>query len=228
MRRSSSSFWLLLMLPPLFFLLNVVVFSVYFGVSGEYAAEQISSEVNRNVPFLLLISQLEMLGLLLYYARRGEVNLVESTFASGRFKGDVLRGVLLGLFLAAFYKFVIADVLIYLQGRVGDYVPEDSLNDLKSNLFVFGVANVVLAPFVEENIYRNLALVSLQSRYGDFRAIVISSIFFGLLHWLGGVWYMLATTLFVGFPFAVIALKRRSLLLVFVAHLTLNFVEFVM
>ena len=52
-------------------------------------------------------------------------------------------------------------------------------------------------------------------------------IMFGLLHWVGGLWYMLMTGILVGLPFALIAVKRKNILWVFIAHLTLNLIEFI-
>ncbi len=228
MKKNKFNLWSLLILPPVFFLLNVVAFTIYFGAISQYTNEQISSKINENIPLLLLISQIEMLSLLLYYAKQMKINILKDTFVSDRFKRDIITGLFLGLFLALLYKFIVADFIIYLQNSIGDYVPKSSLSSLKGNLIVFGIANIILAPFVEENIYRNLALTNLQSKYGDYNAIIISSVFFGLLHWLGGVWYMLVTMFFIGLPFAIIMLKRKRLLMVFITHLTLNFIEFMM
>jgi len=228
MKKNKLNIWLLLILPPLFFLINIVVFTVYFGTSGQYTDEQITRKISENIPLLLLISQVEMLGILLYYSKRININILNDTFTSNRLKRDIISGLFLGLFIALLYKFVISDFLIHLQSNIGDYVPKGSLSSLKGNLIIFGIANIILAPFVEENIYRNIALIKLQSKYGNYGAILISSVFFGILHWLGGFWYMLATLFFVGIPFAIISLKRKNILLVFIAHLTLNILEFIM
>ena len=228
MKKESINIWLLLILPAVFFLINIVAFSFYFGAGTQYTNEQISGKINENIPLLLLITQIEILGLLLHCSKRFEINVFKSTFVSDKFQIDIIAGIFLGLFIALLYKFLIMDFLIYLQSNIGDYVPKGSLVNLKNNLIIFGTANIILAPFVEENIYRNLAIVKLQSKYGNYGAVLISSIFFGLLHWLGGFWYMLATLLFVGIPFALISIKRKNIFLVFIAHLTLNFVEFIM
>jgi len=228
MNKIKLNTWSLLILPPLFFLINILISSIYYGVSGQYTDEQISGIINENIPLLLLISQIEMLGILLYYSKQNDRNILKETFTSNRVKEDIISGVFLGLFIALLYKFIISDFIIYLQNSIGDYVPKGSLNSLKGNLFIFGIANIILAPFVEENIYRNITLFKFQSKYGNYVAIIISSVFFGILHWLGGFWYMLATLFFIGIPFAIISVKRRNILLVFIAHLTLNILEFIM
>ncbi len=228
MQKKEYSIWGLLIFPPLFFLINIVVFSLYFGANGVFTNEEISNRINDNIPILLLLSQTQMYLLALIYAKQFKVHIFKATFKSDKYKRDIILGLFIGITIALLYKFVVADLLVLLQNSIGDYVPTNSLNNLKQNLLIFGISNVILAPFVEENIYRNIALGKLQSKYGNYWAIIISSIFFGLLHWLGGLWYMLATLLFVGIPFAIISVKRKSIFLVYIAHLTLNFLEFLM
>ena len=227
MKKKMYFIWGLLIFPPLLFLINIVLFSIYFSASGELTNAEISNKINDNISILLLVSQSQMFLLILIYAKKLNINIFEASFKSDNYKSDITIGIFIGITIALLYKFVITDLLIHLQSSIGDYVPANSLSNLKQNLIVFGIANVILAPFVEENIYRNLSLSKLQSRYGNFKAILISSVFFGLLHWLGGFWYMLITFLFVGIPFALISIKRKNILLVFIAHLTLNFFELI-
>jgi len=47
-------------------------------------------------------------------------------------------------------------------------------------LLPFFVANVLLAPWVEESIYRGYAITRLRSRYNMAVAIILSCFFFGL------------------------------------------------
>ena len=55
----------------------------------------------------------------------------------------------------------------------------------------FFIADVLLAPFVEESIYRGWATSRLLTRLGLFPTVVIGCSAFGLFHWAGGVWYVL-------------------------------------
>jgi hypothetical protein len=49
---------------------------------------------------------------------------------------------------------------------------------------------------------------------------------FGVLHWTGGLWYMVLTGLVAGGSFTALALWRGGLVAPFAAHLTLNMIEF--
>ena len=118
--------------------------------------------------------------------------------------------------------------MTWLQRNVGDYVPPGELTGaLGAALVPFFLANVLLAPFVEESLYRGYALDRLQQRYGLALAIVITCAFFGLLHWAGGFWYILLTGFVAGGLFAGLRVWRRTLIAPFAAHLVLNILEFV-
>jgi len=98
---------------------------------------------------------------------------------------------------------------------------------LGAALVPFFLANVLLAPFVEESLYRGYALDRLRQRYGLALAVVITCALFGLLHWAGGFWYILLTGFVAGGLFAGLRLWRRTLIAPFAAHLALNVLEFV-
>jgi hypothetical protein len=89
------------------------------------------------------------------------------------------------------------------------------------------VANVLLAPFFEESLYRGYAQDRLQRRYGLPIAIVISCTLFGLLQWAGGLWYIVLTGIVAGGLFVGLRVWRRTLVAPFAAHLVLNILEFI-
>jgi membrane protease YdiL (CAAX protease family) len=121
---------------------------------------------------------------------------------------------------------VIEPLLSTLQSTAGDYVPAGSLFPaLGAAIVPFAIADVLLAPFVEENIYRGYGMMKLLPRFGAMGAVILSSLFFGLLHWSGGFWYILTTGIIVGIPLAILRLQRGNILLAFGAHLALNLVE---
>jgi len=141
---------------------------------------------------------------------------------------EVLIGVVPGAVLAVLYFTVLSPFITWLQSNVGDYVPTGELTGaLGAALVPFFLANVLLAPFVEESLYRGYALDRLQERYGLALAVVISCAFFGLLHWAGGLWYILLTGFVAGGLFAGLRVWRRTLIAPFAAHLALNILEFV-
>jgi membrane protease YdiL (CAAX protease family) len=139
-----------------------------------------------------------------------------------------LGGVLTGAIIAILYIYLFSPLQTYLQINIGDYVPAgETMTSLGKQTIPFFIANVLLAPFVEESLYRNYSLTRFLENYSQIKSIIMTVIMFGLLHWVGGLWYMLMTGIIVGLPFALIAVKRKNILWVFIAHLTLNFIEFI-
>jgi len=139
---------------------------------------------------------------------------------------ELALGLIIGAPLGVLWIYVIEPVLSTIQGTVGDYVPAGSLFPaLGAAIIPFAIADVLLAPFVEENIYRAYGMTKLLPRFGAMGAVLLSSLFFGLLHWSGGFWYILTTALLVGIPFAILRNQRGNILVPFAAHFALNLVE---
>ncbi|MFN7985092.1 MAG: CPBP family intramembrane glutamic endopeptidase [Vicinamibacterales bacterium] len=141
---------------------------------------------------------------------------------------DLITGGVAGMLVGVAYVRWLAPFHELLQRSFGDYVPPGSvLPTISNSLGVFFVANLVLAPFVEETIYRGIALPLLKERYGARVAIPIVCVFFGLLHWAGGIWYIALTGLVAGALFATLFIWGGGIYAPFAAHLALNIVEFV-
>jgi len=143
---------------------------------------------------------------------------------------EIVLGIILGTVIAiSYFKLGLQEWIVHLQNTFGDYVPVGETSTIVSgHIFLFFIANVLLAPFVEEVLYRNLAFQALREQYSETTTVVITSFFFGILHWLGGFWYILTTAILIGIPFGILQLKRKNILLVFSAHLSLNFIEFIL
>ncbi|CAN5851774.1 hypothetical protein BH24DEI2_BH24DEI2_04380 [soil metagenome] len=137
-----------------------------------------------------------------------------------------MLGGVVGALLAGLYFVLLSPILIWLQKQVGDYVPPGSvLATLEGHLPAFFVANVLLAPLVEEVWYRG-ALYSSLEPLGPVPSVILTCLAFGLFHWPGGVWYMLATGGIVGGALMWLRIEQAGLLAPYLAHLTLNTVEF--
>jgi membrane protease YdiL (CAAX protease family) len=216
--------WLLLLAGPVLFFLAIVGASVFLGLKGVDAT-QIAERVPLFMPQILL-GVLLSLGLIIFFMLRvGAVwTLPEATQA----KSDVAIGVLVGGLLAVSYIFWMSPALEVLQRALGDYVPAGSvLATVSGSIGLFFIANVMLAPLVEETLYRAYAIPLLTTQFGVARAVGISCLLFGLLHWPGGIWYMLLTGGIAGGAFAALFIARGGILAPFAAHMTLNLIEFI-
>lgn len=227
MTKSSNMKWWLLLAGPVFFLLIIVAFSVYVGSKPGIKPEQIPNYVSAYMSNILLTVQVLLFLLLawLLINKRIEIEYIVNRKSLGK---DALIGIVIGSVLAAAYIFFFSPLLTDLQSNIGDFVPPgEILPAVSKNIIMFFIANVILAPFVEESIYRGYSLPILQNRYGVINAILVSSVFFGILHWAGGVWYMILTGLVAGGVFSSAFYLRKDIYISYIGHLTLNFIEFI-
>lgn len=222
--------WVVLALPPLFFLITIVVASIWVVGTGVTDSNAIAGIVANATPWLLLSVQVLMLGLLAVVWRAERVSRPGPGWqlqTGQTLRSEILSGAAIGLTLAVIYGLVLEPALVWMQRALGDYVPAGELwPSLGASLLPFFVANVVMAPFVEESLYRGYALPRLIARFGKPAALVIHAIAFGLLHWSGGFWYMLLTGIVAGGLFAWLTLSRRQIITSYAAHLALNAAEF--
>ena len=216
--------WLLLTSGPVLFLIAIVGTSVFLGLKGV-DANQIAERVTLFMPHILLGVVLSMGVLILFLLR---VDAVWVLPHATKAINDVVIGMLVGGLLAISYIFWIGPALAVLQREIGDYVPAGAvLSTISGNIGLFFIANVMLAPLMEETLYRGYAIPLLSAHFGVAWAVGITCLLFGLLHWPGGIWYMLLTGGVVGGTFAGLFLWRDGILAPFAAHMTLNMIEFI-
>jgi len=228
--RYSRKVWVGLILPPVFFLLAIVAASIWIGATRGGDAQAIAQQVAAATPILLVVVQVAMLLMTAGLLRSDRISWRAIGWAvpSGKSaRREILVGLLPGAVLGVLYPTVLSPWMESVQRALGDYVPPgELLSSLGSAIVPFFVANVLLAPFVEESLYRGYALRALSSRYRILPAILLTCVFFGLLHWAGGVWYMVLTGVVAGGLFAGLAVWRKNTVAPYVAHLALNALEF--
>ena len=215
--------WLLLLAGPILLLVAIVGVSVLLGLRGMDAMV-IAERVAFFMPQILL-GMLVGLGFLMLLLPLGFIWSLPNAVKT---LGDLVIGGWVGAFLAFSYLYWMNPAVEVLQRTVGDYVPPGSvLPAMSGSIGVFFIANVVLAPLIEETLYRGYAIVHLTAHLGLVWALTLSCLFFGLLHWPGGIWYMLLTGVVAGGAFSGLFLWRDGIWAPFAAHLTLNVIEFV-
>ncbi len=227
-----NSPWFLLWFPPVLFFLVIAAFSIYYGAQAHGDANVIAEKTAAATPYILLAAQLILLGTQFAVFRRQGLSLRDLGWqALGPQEAwkELLLGAAIGAPMGFLWIYVLEPVLSNIQSTFGDYVPAGSLFPaLGAAIVPFAIADVLLAPFVEENIYRGFGLIRLVPRFGKVGGVVLTSIFFGLLHWSGGFWYMLTTAVIVGVPFAILYIRRGNIIAPFGAHFALNLVETVL
>ncbi|RHX92728.1 CPBP family intramembrane glutamic endopeptidase [Leptospira stimsonii] len=226
---SGSSFWFLIIFPPLSFLLSILGFSVFFVLSGLQEPDLISKEIQSSVPLVLLFSQIQIFLLFIILLNRNKRYRIREEWRIVSFSKTLQMiglGFFLGTGMSLFYILILVDFHSFLQTQFGDWVPPGEMfSSFQRPVWAFIVTNSFMAPWIEESIYRGMTLSALEERFGYTKAIFGSGILFGLLHWLGGFWYILLTGIVVGIPFAIVKRYTKSLWVVFSAHFCLNLIE---
>lgn len=226
---SLRTVWRNLVLAPIWFLIILFVLITYYVIIG-LDESAIPARMNSNIPFVLLLAQIMILVYLLITTQKYGFTIFKNGWQTDNRKLpiDIIGGIVTGSFIAVIYIYLLSPLQYFLQLHVGDYVPAgETMTSLGMNATLFFIANVILAPFVEESLYRNFALTVFLKKYGAIKTVAITSVMFGLMHWLGGFWYILLTGLFVGVPLAIVTLKRGNLIWAFTAHLVLNLIEYI-
>jgi membrane protease YdiL (CAAX protease family) len=218
-----------LLAGPVLFLLGILVMSVYYGIAlqGE-SVDQIPSLVAASTPYQLVVIQILLLIIVNRAMKRDGLSWKDIGWKivdGQQLWRELFIGAIPGIILAVLYLYIISPMLTKLQ-QIWDYVPAGELfTTLGASLIPFAIADVLLAPFVEESIYRGYGLTRLLGKFSQPVAVVLSMFFFGILHWTGGFWYILLTGILAGGLFAWLRLSRKNVIAPFAAHLALNIVE---
>jgi uncharacterized protein len=214
-----------LAVPPLVFLVVTMAFAVYYGSRGAQA-QQIAEQTQAAASWILLAVQVVLLAWVAVLSRSAG-GIGWTLPERRRLSIELAVGGACGAALGVVYVFGLAPALTWIQGSVGDYVPAGSvLPTVGRSIWPFFVADVLLAPFVEESIYRGWAVPRLLQRFGVIPTAVIVCCAFGALHWAGGFWYMVLVGFVAGGVFVALRLVRGNLAAPLAAHLALNIVEY--
>ena len=219
--------WFLLLWSPLAFALVITAASGYAVRGGARSSEEVGEFIQPRVPVLLALT-LAIVGftLAVLFASSGDVRRSLTGSSGGSWEG-VGAGVVVGAVIAAVYFGGLDRAVRWAQARFGDYVPSGSTAVLGTGGAAFFVANVVLAPVVEEVWYRGALFDALTGPLGPFSAALVGCAAFGLFHWPGGAWYVVVTGVLVGGACWMLRVWDGGLAAPYAAHLTLNAIEYV-
>ncbi len=106
-----------------------------------------------------------------------------------------------------------------------------SPSQIQSGLSAGGIAltvvlSVLVAPIVEETFFRGVLFRSVRDRRGFWLGALVSSVLFGLAHYVGGPWQdtvlLQATMMFTGFGLAALYEWRGNIVANIAAHMAFN------
>lgn len=215
----TRSVWVMLILPPL--TLAVVIFAYVGSAQLNPSAPNFEQHLESALPYLLGVNHLALFGLLLFILNRRQESLARIGWNVGgsSLPVELLWGLLGALALYLFKEFAIDSLRALLDGRAPTFTSLFRF-DLSGMRIPMAIAASGLV-FVEESIYRGFAIPRLGTRFTLPTAVVISTVFFSLLHWGYGPFALVSSFLF-GLILAIMFLWRGNLVAVTVAHAGYN------
>lgn len=214
--------WFLLACPAVFMGIIIMVFAVIGTQMQGIETDNLSSFIESRLPYILAVNHAIVFVLLLWVLKKNQLTLrdIGWTISSERLFAGILTGLAGALVFYLFKELVFDSILAWLDGRTPTFTSLFNFHFNSSELPMLIAASSLV--FIEESIYRGFGINALQARYSLFAAIIISSIFFGFLHWGNGIGAILYTTV-GGLLFAFIYLRTgRNLIPVTIAHVLYN------
>jgi membrane protease YdiL (CAAX protease family) len=144
---------------------------------------------------------------------------------------EILIGVISG---PAIYLGVVLVSSLALAPLIGAFTNDHSVQapaQIQSGLSWRGIAltvvlSVVVAPIVEETFFRGVLFRSVRDRHGFVAGALVSSVLFGLAHYVGAPWQdtvLLQTTMmFTGLGLAALYEWRGNIVTNIAAHMAFN------
>lgn len=210
--------WLVLSAPSLLIGILVLAFSAAGLYFLEVTNEDLNSYIENMLPVIIVINHTIILWLLIYVLKQNSLHLwhIGWQAPSGNLIVEIFAGLACGLLLYLFKEIIFDSVRALMMGRHPTFTSLFNFQLHISEIPLMFVA--VFLIFIEESVFRGFGIRVLQHRYGLFKTVMITSVFFGFLHWGNGIIAILYTGI-IGLFYALIFLWRnKNLAAVTVAH----------
>lgn len=191
-------------------------------VDGRYISENFLIEestnflLNKSNTIVLVSGIITLLFLWLFFKIRKKRLITEAYIK--RFDGSkVIPIILLGF---SFALFILAAMnLPPIPERVLESYSQSAEISTSGSLIIMLITIVIVAPIVEEIIFRGLILSRLNKAMNTTVALIISSLLFAILH---GHILWIAYTFVLGILFGIVAIKTESILPSIILHMSFN------
>lgn len=220
--------WTMLIIPPILLLLLTTSVAMTVAIKTQGDSQAIKHAISSSLPYVLMVKNILLFLILLGFLRVAGLRLGDIGWkipqGSALWLLQCLIGVAAGALLGFLDLYVIAPLSRTVALRLGvqHYLSSSNASMTQgSSLAVWLITLILLAPIVEESIYRGYAITQLRDKIGLAWAVVVPSLFFGLLHWGLGLDGMINAVL-VGALLAGLFLWRRMLIAPAVAHAVVN------
>ncbi len=204
--------------------LLIFIIAAYFNVKSEENCGVVGRGIDYSIPYILLVNYtILFVALLIFMDTEGlSLESIGWSFLPQKniFWLEIIIDVVFGIILFYFEHFILARLRRAAQRVFGGYRLHSGEN-IKQTYFAWLIAGTVFAPIVEESIYRGYAITQLSPSMGTAWALVISSCFFGILHWGQGLW-SIVTAMIMGVCYGGLFIWRQTLIAPAIAHAVFN------
>ncbi len=136
-----------------------------------------------------------------------------------RISGDVILWTFVGLFMAYFAQGIATMIEAKVLGIEIGSENTQSIMAITRTIPLFAIIPAVIAPILEEVIFRKIIFGSLYKRTNFFVAALLSALIFGIIH--GEPEHILIYAS-MGFVFAYLYVKTKKIIVPILVHMTLN------
>lgn len=133
--------------------------------------------------------------------------------------GSIVLWAIAGVFLAYFAEFIAGLIEINLLGITQSSANTQQIMEITRSAPLFALITSLIAPIVEEIIFRKIIFGTLYKKVNFFMAAVISALIFGIIH--GEPEHILIYGS-MGFVFAYLYVKTKRIIVPILVHMTLN------
>ncbi len=178
-------------------------------------------------PFVLsgvwsLISFPIMLILTLYFLKP---DMKKETRTEPSNIGQIILWTIFGFFLVILAQTIAGNIEIHVFGVDIESQNTKNLINIATMTPLFIIVTAIIAPILEEIVFRKIVFGTIYKRYGNFfLAFLVSSILFGLLHMEPQ--HLLRYTA-AGFVFAFLYAKTKNILVPILTHVSINSFVFI-
>lgn len=206
-----------------------VAYGVYIGIelssvggnmpTQEEAVQMYMEFYNRYAVTITLIYQIITFLIVYWIFRIRKKQLREETMLVALKKKDILPIIVLGLTVQLFLSYAI-ELLPIPEDIMNEYAQASSPVLQNQNIILKIISVVIIAPFVEEVVFRGIILRKFGKAMPIILAVILSSCLFGLGH--GQIVWMIYTAV-LGILFSIMMLQKKSVTASILMHMVFNF-----
>lgn len=136
--------------------------------------------------------------------------------------GSIVLWVIAGVFLAYFSQIIAGLIEVNLLGVTQSSANTEMIIEITRAAPIFMIIPALIAPIVEEIIFRKIIFGTLYKKINFFFAALLSALIFGIIH--GEPEHILIYSS-MGFVFAYLYVKTKRIIVPIIVHMTLNSVS---